>query len=75
MAHIVTHQEHRSSGVGSFFFGALLTLVALAAVAFWAGSQAPGIRTASIDRPTLSIPMPRLPPPPGVIPRAEHPAR
>ena len=69
MAHAA---QHHSSGFGSFLLGVIATLAVLAAAAFWLGTRAPVFHTASLERPTISIPMPRLPPPPGVIPKAQH---
>ena len=61
---------HRSSGFGSFFTGVVFTLVALAALAFWMGAHAPASRVAQLEQPQISIPLPRIPAPPGTVPKA-----
>ncbi len=59
---------HRSSGFSGFFFGLLLALVAVGAAITWFGVQGNQvIRTADL-KPSISIPVPDLPPPPNVIP-------
>src|SRR5262249_29615415 len=71
MAARMTHGAHSSGGFGSFLFGVVATLMVLAALAFWMGARTPS-RTVALEPPSISIPAPRLPPPPGVVPKASH---
>jgi hypothetical protein len=65
----MAHTQSSSSGFSTFLFGVLATLLILAFAVFWFGVQQPE-RTASLERPAISIPLPKAPAvPPGVIPR------
>ena len=65
----MAHSQSSSSGFSTFLFGVVATLLALAILIFWFGTRPPE-QTASLERPSLSIPLPHVPPPPpGVIPR------